>query len=454
MHDESIERRLRGALHEEADALPFTITAAELERRLALRRRSFAGRRLTLLLAAAVGISLVGVAGALGGLFDQKQPTPTNLLANTTFPPPSASPSGTLPSLDGLVAEDPGSVLVAQAHGPLDGPPAERSRYELPPAGVTLGTFPPNTEYTVSIACLGTSTIQLEIAYPDNRGPRTGPVFACDAAVHEQTFQSVQPQSVSFGLTGPASWRVVVRGKSPFTEPITKDPIGATSSAFQDLVRVDDITVGDGGQPWGSSGLSIQEIGAVPPRETYGAAIWCLGTSPIRYILGDETGGVIVADTETQVSCSPSGVWSPDLRIAQPNGSVVFLAAIPGERLSFVLTSPTPPVALTQALPGWRLSGGLGPDYEFETTTHSFGGAGIGEDHVEVVLACTGSEPIDVIVEDGKQIGSHTQSFKATCTPEGNTTTELFQVTEQGVGVRYVAPKGTWTALSILVPSN
>jgi len=67
MHDDLLERRLSAALHEEAAALPFTITKAELERRVALRRRSLAGRRLTLLLAAAVGIGLVGVGSALSG---------------------------------------------------------------------------------------------------------------------------------------------------------------------------------------------------------------------------------------------------------------------------------------------------------------------------------------------------------------------------------------------------
>ena len=209
MHEELIERRLSVALHGEADVLPFTITAAELERRLALRRRSFAGRRLTLLLAAAVGISLFGVGGALSGLFNPSLPIPTQVAIATVAPPPSA-PASTLPSL-----------------------------------------------------------------------------------------------------------------------------------------------------------------------------------------------------------------------------------------------SPTPPVALTRQLPGWKFSGGLGPDYAVETTSHSFTGAGVGEDHIQVVVACGGTAPIEVAVEDGI-----TQTFSAACTPDGNTTTQLLHVTEQGVRVRYIAPKGTWTALSILVPSN
>ena len=40
MSDQLLERRLRAALHDEADGLLITITPAELERRAALRRRS------------------------------------------------------------------------------------------------------------------------------------------------------------------------------------------------------------------------------------------------------------------------------------------------------------------------------------------------------------------------------------------------------------------------------
>ena len=114
MHDDALERRLAEAFQDEAASLPFTITAAELERRLAVRRRGMAGRRLTLLLAAAVGISLFGVGGALSGLFDQKQPAPTTPVSVVvpTFGPTEPVRVG-LPTLDDLVAVDPGSVLVA-----------------------------------------------------------------------------------------------------------------------------------------------------------------------------------------------------------------------------------------------------------------------------------------------------------------------------------------------------
>ena len=43
MHDSQIEEQLRGVLRAEGDGIPLTITAAELERRLAARRSATAG---------------------------------------------------------------------------------------------------------------------------------------------------------------------------------------------------------------------------------------------------------------------------------------------------------------------------------------------------------------------------------------------------------------------------
>jgi hypothetical protein len=450
MHDDMLERRLREALHQEADVLPLTITAAELDRRLALRRRSFAGRRLTVLLAAAVGISLVGVGGALGGLFSPSKPEPSSpMTAETSESPPRAN----LATLDQLVAVDPASVLFAQAHGPTGGPDPQLRRYELAPGRVNVGTLPSGSR--ISVACLGPSTLELELGAPDGSSTAAEPAVGCDGTTHEATLGTREPQLLGFRLSGDASWRIVVRGQwGPVTLPLLPDPIFETPAGQEELVRLDDITVDDSGQPWGVSNLDIREIGAAPPRQSFLVKAWCRSASPIRYVLGSPVDGVIVPDTETQVACGPSGTWTTDLGIAQPNGTEVYLAAEPDSRVSFLITSATPPIALTESLPGWRISGGIGPDLAFDTHGMSFSGAGVGEDHVQVVLACTGMEPIEVIVEDGKLIGSHTQKFEATCSPAGATTSEIFKVTEGGMGARYVAPKGSWTALSILVPSN
>ena len=66
MHDERIDDQLRRALRHDADALPMTITAAELDRRLDLRRRARHDRRLTVL-AAGIGVVAIGAAAFGGG---------------------------------------------------------------------------------------------------------------------------------------------------------------------------------------------------------------------------------------------------------------------------------------------------------------------------------------------------------------------------------------------------
>jgi hypothetical protein len=462
MHDELIERRLRAALSEEAGSLAFTITPAELERRLALRHRTVSGRRITLLLAAAVGISIFGVGGALSGLFSPTLPSPTGPVAASIGPESNDATAVTLPSLNELVADDPGSVIVAQAHGPAGGPSAVRSRPDVHAPSVVLGTFVPGARYRVSVACVGPGTLDIDIGVPGARGPAgpSGPSIACDGAIHEETVDSPQPQSIGFALSGTASWRAVVRGPSTIAQP-SQGPDGPrveaippSSTGQEELLRLDGFFVEPRGLPWGRNGLEIQEVGPVPGREGYNVSSLCSTGSPVRLVFGSVIDGAIVADTETQFACDPTRMRDMWLGIAQPDGSQVFIAATPEQPLSMLITSTRPPFALTHELPGWQLSGGFGPELAFDEHPVSFGGAGEGEDHVQVVLACTGTQPIEVVVEDGTPIGTHQQRFVATCTPEGSTTSQIFKVAEAGVVVRYVTPSGVWTTLSILVPSN
>jgi hypothetical protein len=65
MHDGQVEERLRTVLRAEGDHLPMTISSADLERRLLLRRRRTRGRWVSLVAAAAAVVAIVGIA-ALG----------------------------------------------------------------------------------------------------------------------------------------------------------------------------------------------------------------------------------------------------------------------------------------------------------------------------------------------------------------------------------------------------
>jgi hypothetical protein len=102
VHDSQIEDRLRSVLRKEGDELTLNVTAQELERRLVLRRRARANRRLSL---AAAGIAVVAIGGIVaagngwfgtgGGQVVGGKPGPTT----ARLPSPSGSAEPTLPEL-------------------------------------------------------------------------------------------------------------------------------------------------------------------------------------------------------------------------------------------------------------------------------------------------------------------------------------------------------------------
>jgi hypothetical protein len=99
VHDGSIEERLRSVLRAEGDALPLTITADELERRLALRRREQRNRRFGLV-AAAVAVVAIGSLVAVNGAW-----LPTSDVGATAMPTtsgPIRTPEATTASPEGL----------------------------------------------------------------------------------------------------------------------------------------------------------------------------------------------------------------------------------------------------------------------------------------------------------------------------------------------------------------
>ena len=95
MHDVQLEDRLRRALRQEADTLPFTITADQIEIRLAARRRAAFNQRLAILAAAGLAVVAVGVGAFLLNQNSEEVVTPTP--SPTVLPSPSAPPSASVP---------------------------------------------------------------------------------------------------------------------------------------------------------------------------------------------------------------------------------------------------------------------------------------------------------------------------------------------------------------------
>ena len=189
MHDQSLEARLRDALRIEGDGLALTITAAELERRLAQRRRGGLSPLASLGLAAAVGAALLGLVGVAGGWFERPAIVPPTASASPSTVP-SADPSGPatpapsalvlrmLPSLDDmLVDHDPTRVVRAQTVGPAHGPSADARPL---PWSAGFAPVAVGGSYAVEIACLGSDDLRVAIVEAGLDGAGRGVPFTCD----------------------------------------------------------------------------------------------------------------------------------------------------------------------------------------------------------------------------------------------------------------------------------
>ncbi len=457
MHDEMIERRLRATLREDAGQLPFTITAAELERRLVLRNRSLGGRRLGLLLAAAVGIGLVGIGGAMGGMFDDPTPSPLapSPIAEATGPAPTTSPSvpRTLPSLDEMIAaRDPGSVVLAQAHTPFDPSVGEPSALAFGDPSVALGPLP-RGEYDIELACSG------------GRGAAvlTGPGLPapvvtrpCDGSIQQSVVGLVAQRSLQLVLVDTEAWRVVVRrvggaavvpGETPATMP--------DAGGRQVLNLAEALTISDG-PVWPGTDLPFAELEGLPGRLAYEVDVSCVGSHAVRYIFGEEINGELIGVTTTQLPCD-GALHHARLDLAQPFGTRMYVAAEAGAIVSLMVSAEQPPVALVRELPGWQLSAGAGPDLAFDTGTQVFTGPGVeGGGPIAIAVSCAGTGTIEVTVRLQHSITPQVTEdeyaqFDAPCEP-GGATSQSFATADEYVDVEWTTAAGSWVAVSILVP--
>jgi hypothetical protein len=467
MHDDPLERRLRTTLRDEADRLPFTITAAELERRISLRGRMTGSRRLTLLLAAAVAIGGLGVGGLIGGMLDPSDPSPApSPVAEASQPPETETTppaSIALPDLDELLAADePGVVVFAQTHGPASGPEPVPGVVSLvlPAPLVRIHNSTRDGDYAVTLACRG-GTARIFVSRDE---PDLNPQTACDGRVQLMTVRLFEGQDLRLVFSEPASWRVVLR-RAASTGPTTPPSPARleVEGAQEELSSIVDATTAGGSVTPTVTGMlgTTQKVDVLPARLSYHVQASCVGTSPMRFAFGDDATGTLVTTTITQVPCD-GRAHAVLLGVPEPFGTSVHVAAEPTTTWSLLVASLPTPVRLAEDLPGWTTVAGIGPELEFVEAIHSFAGLAVdGGGPFRVSLDCAvddsveGSvEAIEVKVQGG---GGSTDlgSFVALCAPGGLATTETFETQSyDGVRVEYAVVAGQWTALSILVPDE
>jgi hypothetical protein len=139
MHDTRLEGQLRSALRTDADGLPFTITADELRRRLALRRRGQSRRRVGLLAAGVASLAVGSVFALASGLFAPPNaaiaplPQPSVTATPTPTPARATPPTAVLP----LKGHPDGSPIAAIL--PTDAGPTHTHRFTLEGSRTTSG---------------------------------------------------------------------------------------------------------------------------------------------------------------------------------------------------------------------------------------------------------------------------------------------------------------------------
>src|SRR6478736_5864223 len=266
MHDSQLEEQLRGVLRAEGDGIPLTITTVELERRLATRRRTTGGRRLSLVAAAVAAIAVVSIVAAGNGWL--KLPA----IGTVASPHPSSSPSPTaersaVPSFKPV----PGVVRI-------EPPVGSTVLHEVLPttfAAVDVGSFDadlPAEQYdvTVQILCIGSNMTLTE-------GSREWPI-GCYSAADENPL----PASLVIPVVdGHLALRWTAEPNVGYTILVTTSALPVSLPALPPFDETT-ATMIDASSPFdrpvtgGTGTLVTQPIGILPNAPDYAITLVCL----------------------------------------------------------------------------------------------------------------------------------------------------------------------------------
>lgn len=471
MHDTTFEQKLRAALQAEGDALPLTITAAELERRLALRRRAGPNRFASIGLAAAISVALLGLAGVVGGWFEQRPvvpaPLPSASPAASTAPSnaptigPSILPSGVfpdrLPSLDDLLAPlDPVRIVRAQAVGPAEGQSGTRpSREEIGPMGVGFAPITTAGSYRLSAACIGTAGLNVTVTSDQAAEAREFIPITCNGAVSARDVGLEVGDRLALRSTSWLSWRVVL--ESPERDPLPSLDIAPPI----DPPAGEAVLVGNSDSP-GAPPPEVPgplPIGDVPGRDHYTVQVACAGASTLRYTFGNkilDTGtaadGTIDVFSETAVECD--GLSHADsIDIVTPSGAQLYVTVDDGARWFVTVSAEEPPISLEPDGGGWQLVGGSGPDLDYNLQQYalSYLTSTKANTEIRVVVTCLGGGFVDIVVQDATVEDPPTLgSFRAECQADGPTSTaQVIKLRSQAFVVLSNPSGKMWKAITL-----
>jgi hypothetical protein len=437
MHDPTLEQNLRAALQTAGDALPFTITSAELERRLALRRQGRLSPMASLGLAAAVGVGLLGLVGVAGGWFEQRSaPSPSLPVASESpSPAPSASADLLLPSVDEIINNlDPATIVRAQEVGPAAGPSTAPARGVRPARSVTFAPIAQAGAYRVWTACLGRVDVSITVTGAGAREPREELPVACNGLIVARQVGIEAGDTIAVGSSSPTSWRLVL-------EAPARDALHATSLAeIKPDPDVDTLLMANSelANPDYDRRPVLTEpasVGNVAQRDRYRVLVSCAGPDSIRYAFGvlydDQNPPDPLPEDHSLTEIECDGALHEDLfETPLPDGARFLVTAQPRTAWRIAVTSDKPPIAIAPDVPGWQLSSGAGPNYL--TSGNAEGIDLIGPDDggpVRVVITCAGPGTLTGTIDVGSPVGTRLDPYSIDCS-DGSSDRSLERVYE------------------------
>ena len=383
MHDGKLEDRLRTVLRGEGDTLPMTITTAELERRLALRRRERLGRRASVLAAAVVVVAVGSLVATTGGWFRSTSvgsgpsPAPTA----SSAPSEAALPCETI---DPATTDEPPALIFGVTPGDAIGYGGVQGAYRLGDREVgdprEWGVPGPAALDPIAVG-LQTGRFQVLASEPD----------ACLIGLVAEAKQiaptpagRIDPSTINLGATRteptrfiefaqPPAGQWIVRVRVDFDTGgrgeawsqawigvLVQDPSASPSDlpgVLPELTAPEGVILFDESSPIDAPGeptgvVEVIGLAPVPPRSVYQVDVTCLGSGPIRWSLGleGEFGFMAAGDQ----ACDGT-VGSHTLELGIPSGDVpIFVQADPATAWHVMVSSiAEQPAFSPPSLRGW-----------------------------------------------------------------------------------------------------
>ena len=464
MHDDRLEGRLRSALRAEADGLSFTITAEELRRRLVVRRRARLGRPGMFLLAAAVGLGLVGVGVVAGSWLDRPGPSPRPVPsariaeASHEMPTPRNLPlPPSLPSIEAFLAPlDPARIVRAQSVG-LSTAPTAWSHGLGGPGATDFGPVTSAGSYRVYLACLGNAQLTLRSVPADSAAPLNDIPITCDGATTARDVGLAAGDSLAILASEPTSWRIALLAPerpAPRATSIAADVTAAAGKRLDGQAQSEAVTpTFDPPDANPAPPVLAMQLGI---RDAYRIAVSCAGSGPLTYALrpsenvtptvGD---GAALVNVATTAECD-GGTHVDIVRFPFVIGADVWISAPTGTAWRIAAAFEDPPIHTAPDGDGWTTGIGLGPNLwlypqdPVDVSQMSFKTAS----RVRIVVTCLGGSAVDVSL---RNLDTGLETTGTAACVVGSATTTIIPVEAAGrrFELRTTRDGAMWLAVNV-----